>query len=127
MSLLNTILPSISRNGTTESQTVVRPRYSVNETADAFSVRVALPGVAKDGVEVTAEAGEIKITGKRSWTQPEGWTAVYTETSATAYELVLTHENQVDADRIQAELADGILTVTVPKAETAKARKIQVS
>ncbi len=126
MSLLNTILPSISRNGTTESQTV-RPRYSVDETADAYSVRVALPGVAKDGVEVTAEAGEIKITGKRSWTQPQGWTAVYSETSGAAYELVLTHENQVDADRIQAELADGILTVTVPKAETAKARKIQVS
>jgi HSP20 family protein len=131
MSFLSSILPSAndSANGScaTDSTSTVRPQYRVTETAEAFSVRVGLPGVAKDGVEVTAEAGEITIVGRRAWSKPEGWKALYAETVPANFELVLTHENDVDADRIQAELVDGILTVTVPKTEAAKPRKIQIS
>ncbi len=131
MSFLSSLLPSAngtsSSSSATDSTTTVRPQYRVTETPEAFSVRVGLPGVAKDGVEVTAEAGEITIVGRRAWSKPEAWKSLYSESNQASFELVLSHENDVDAARIQAELVDGILTLTVPKTEAAKPRKIQIS
>ncbi len=132
MSLFNTLIPSAARylNGDAETSNAartVKPLYEVNETNDAYAVTVRLPGVAKDGVEVVAENDEVRITGRRSWTQPEGWTAVHRETPDAGYELVLTHEHAIDADKISAELRDGILNVTLPKHEALKPRKISVS
>ena len=127
MSLLNTILPSFGRAETTDTQTTIRPQYRVSQTPEAFNVKVYLPGVAKDGVEVTAEDSVVKIVGRRAWAKPQDWTALYSESSNASFELVLTHENEVNADGIQAELVDGVLTVSIPKSEAAKPRKIQVS
>ena len=86
-----------------------------------------LPGVTKEGLEVTAEEGIVSIRGKRVWQKPEGWTSLYRESYESPYELSLEHDNTVDADRIQAELKDGVLQVTLPKAEAIKPRKIAVN
>ena len=126
MSLLTSLIPALSRTPATERPTV-RPQYTVKQTPEAFTLTVALPGVAKDGVDVSVEAGEIKVTGKRAWSKPEGWRALYSESSDAGYELVLNHNDEINAEKIQAELADGILTVSIPKAEAVKPRKIQVS
>ena|SRR6185312_16904984 len=105
----------------------VKPSYNVQETTEAYRLVVNLPGVAKDGLEVTAENDEIRITGRRGWTQPTGWTALHRETADFSYELVLTHDNAIDADKIVAELRDGVLNVTLPKHEALKPRKIAVA
>jgi HSP20 family molecular chaperone IbpA len=105
----------------------VKPAYDVQETPEAYRLTVHLPGVAKDGLELTAEDGEIRLTGRRGWTQPAGWTALHRETPDAAYELVLTHDNAIDADKIVAELHDGVLHVTLPKHEAVKPRKITVA
>jgi HSP20 family protein len=134
MSLLTDILPGLNRtsaacgdNCATENASTVRPAYKINETTDAYAVTVQLPGVAKDGLEFTAEDGQIRITGRRAWQAPEGWTSLYRETANAAYELVLTHDNAIDAEKIGAELRDGVLNVTLPKSAVAKPRKIAVN
>lgn len=136
MSLLNTILPSLNRtpaataNGeqcATEVGQTRRPAYTVNEAADAYAVTVQLPGVAKDGLEITAEDGQVRIVGRRAWRQPAGWTALHRESADAAYELVLTHDNSIDVEKVAAELTDGVLRVSFPKAEAAKPRKITVA
>ncbi len=135
MSLLTNILPGLNRtsaaacgdNCVTENTQTVRPAYKVNETTDAYRVAVQLPGVAKDGLEITAEDSQVRIVGRRAWKTPEGWTSLYRETANTAYELVLTHDNAIDAEKIGAELRDGVLNVRLPKSEVAKPRKIAVS
>lgn len=129
MSLFNTLIPSFQRSSATESSApaTVRPHHQVNENDQAYNVTVQLPGVAKDGLEITAEAGEIRIVGRRAWQQPEGWTSLYRESTHAPFELVLTHDNAVDAEKISAELRDGVLQVTLPKAEAVKPRKIAVS
>ncbi len=128
MSLFNSILPSLNREPAASCATsAVKPAYDVQETPEAYRLTVQLPGVAKDGLELTAEDNEIRITGRRGWTQPESWTPLYRETTDAAYELVLTHENEIDAGKIAAELRDGVLYVTLPKAEALKPRKIAVS
>jgi HSP20 family protein len=105
----------------------VKPRYETKETAEAFNLTVYLPGVAKDGLEITAENDQLRISGRRTWKQPEGLTPLYRESFDAPYELVLEHDNAVDLEKIQAELTDGVLQVTLSKAEAAKPRKIAVS
>ena len=136
MSLFTNILPTFTRAPATScadgaacnsATSVTRPSYRVEETPEAYRLTVNLPGVAKDGLELTAEGDEIRITGRRGWTQPEGWTALHRETPASTYELVLTHDNAIDGDKIAAELRDGVLSVTLPKPEAVKPRKITVA
>jgi HSP20 family molecular chaperone IbpA len=105
----------------------VKPPYEVKETDDAYGLTVFLPGVTKDTLEITAEAGEFRIVGRRAWKQPEGWTSLYRESSDVPFELSLAHDNAIDADRIAAELRDGVLRVSLPKAESIKPRRITVS
>ena len=132
MSLINTLIPSraVTRAGRPSKPDVgptVKPLYEVKETDDAYGVTVFLPGVTKDTLEITAESGEFRIVGRHAWQQPAGWTALYRESADVPYELTLTHDNAIDADKIAAELRDGVLRVSLPKAEEFKPRKITVS
>jgi len=129
MSLLTSLVPSFARSASPaarEASPTVKPVYDLTETDEGYALTVYLPGVAKDELEFEAEAGAITITGRRAWKQPETWTAVYRESSDATYELVLTHDNAVDIDKIKAEFRDGVLRVALPKAEALKPRKIAV-
>lgn len=137
MNLFNQIVPRLSRtlgnrderNGRPagESEFSVKPAYELKETAEAWGLTVHLPGVAKDGLELSAEEGLITIHGRRGWQAPEGWTAIYRESVEAPYELTLEHDNSVDVDKIHAELKDGVLRVSLPKAEAVKPRKIAIN
>jgi HSP20 family molecular chaperone IbpA len=132
MSFLNSLYPSQNRstapNGTaTEPERTVKPRFEVKETDEAYGLTVFLPGVAKDGLEITAEDNQLRIVGRRAWKQPEGWTPVYREAVNAPFSLVLEHEASFDAEKISAELRDGVLKATLPKPEALKPRKITVS
>lgn len=134
MSLLNHLIPSLTREPSAvaadadrATQPAVKPRYEIKESPDAWGVTVYLPGVAKDGLDFTAEEGELRIVGRRAWQQPAGWTPVYRESAAAPFSLVLTHDQAVDVDRIAAELRDGVLRVSLPKPETLKPRKIAIN
>ncbi len=132
---MNSLIPSISRSPARQGRSTaendlgptVKPLYEIKENDEAYGVTVYLPGVSKENLEITAEAGEFRIVGRRSWKQPEGWTALYRESTDAPFELVLSHDNALDADKIAAELRDGVLRVSLPKAEALKPRKISVS
>jgi HSP20 family protein len=129
MSRMRNLVESFTRkpaaNGETES--TVRPVYEIKETPEAWGLTALLPGVTKDGLELTAEEGLITIRGGRQWKAPSGWTTLYRESSDAAFELSLAHDNTIDVNRIHAELKDGVLRVSLPKAEAIKPRKIAVS
>jgi HSP20 family protein len=135
MNLFSQIVPRLTRNfGRAESapapsgdEYTVKPAYEVQESPEAWGLTVHLPGVAKDGLELTAEEGLLTIRGRRAWTQPAGWTALYRESADAPFALTLEHDNAVDVDRIHAELKDGVLRVSLPKAEALKPRKISVN
>ena len=135
MNLFNQIVPRLSRQfanrseeghpaGTSETEFTVKPAYELTESPEAWGLIAHLPGVTKEGLELTAEDGRITVRGRRSWQKPEAWAAVYRESLDAPYELTLEHDNTVNADKIHAELKDGVLRVSLPKAEVVKPRKI---
>jgi HSP20 family molecular chaperone IbpA len=130
MSFLNTLIPSFGKAGACtggDSGTVRRPRYQIRENDDGYDLTVFLPGVTKEGLEITDEGGELRLTGKRAFRLPEGAAVLHRETTDLPYELVLDHDGSVDTAKITAELKDGVLQLTLAKAESAKPRKIAVS
>jgi len=134
MSLFNSLIPTFGRvvaasgNGhSPDNGPSVKPAYEVKETDEAFGLTVYLPGVSKDGLDITAESDQLRIAGRRAWKQPEGWTALYRESPAVPFELVLNHDNAIQLEKIHAELRDGVLRLSLPKSETIKPRKIAVT
>jgi HSP20 family molecular chaperone IbpA len=110
-----------------EAEFTVKPVHEIKETPEAWSLTVQLPGVARDSLEISAEENVITFRGRRSWRQPETWTSLYRESADAPYLLVLQHGNNVDVEKIQADLKDGILTVSLPKTEAVKPRKIVIN
>jgi HSP20 family molecular chaperone IbpA len=135
MSLISSLIPSLgSADSKTESSQVradlgptIAPRYDIAETAEAYGLTVELPGVAKDGLELSVDHEQVRVIGRRAWSKPEAWTALHRETREAAFELVFDHGRVIDVEKIHAELRDGVLRVSLPKAEAVKPRKIAVS
>jgi HSP20 family protein len=128
MSRLQNLMPSFTRKPAVpeDNEPTVRPWYEVKETPEAWGLTVYLPGVSKEGLELAAEEGVVTIRGRRGWKTPAGWTTLYRESADAPYELVLSHDNTIAVEKIHAELKDGVLRVSLPKAEAVKPRKIAV-
>jgi HSP20 family molecular chaperone IbpA len=132
MSLINSLFSKTAASTTEADRSeqpefTLKPDYRIGETAEAWTLVAQLPGVTKDGLEVTAENGVVSLRARRRWQQPAGWTSLHRESYDADYALTLQHDNTVDADRIQAELKDGVLRVSLPKVEAVKPRKINVN
>lgn len=103
------------------------PALDVEETEDGFTLHVELPGVPADNVDVSIEENVLTISGTRDF---------YAEKNADEFRRVerrfgtfhraVRLPDRVDPDGIAAAFKDGLLTVTVPKAESAKPRRIEV-
>ncbi len=102
------------------------PRYDVQETADAFVVTAFLPGVDRTALETHVDGQHLTIFGRRTWTPPAEWTTLYRETPAADYRLVLEIDHRFNRDAIKAELTQGVLTLTLPKSESVKPRRIEI-
>lgn len=103
----------------------VRPRAHITETTQEFVLQVELPGVARDGLEVTFENGELAITGHRVPFQT-GAELIYRESRQADYRRVFEIDPSIDTTKIAAHLEQGVLTLALPKAEFARPRRIEV-
>jgi HSP20 family protein len=112
---------------TPETRSYRRPAYAVHEHKEAFDVHVAMPGVSREGVDIALEDDTLTITGKRGFQRPTTWRTLRSEIPAEDFRLVLTLNVPIEADKIGAKVEDGILVLTLPKAEEIKPRKIKVN
>jgi HSP20 family protein len=101
------------------------PRVDILETPDELRLLLDLPGVKPDGVDVRFERGELTVLGRCAATTPAGKRLAAEYEVGDYYRAFLIGE-EVAADRITAELTNGVLTVHLPRAESAKARRIAV-
>lgn len=116
-------------NGHKTPRRYVRPRASITETADGFTVQVEMPGVPQNGLEITFENGELTLVGHRSRGagNGDGHEVVYRESHTSDYRRAFEVDNTIDAGHISARLDQGLLTLSLPKAEAAKPRRIEIS
>ena len=124
MNLLTKKEPQVSTE--TATRRTIVPRYDIKETTDAFVVTVYVPGVKHSDVETNLNHETLTVVGRRTWTPPSDWTAVYRETSVADYQLVLELDHRINRDAVRAELTQGVLTLTLPKAEAIKPRRIEI-
>jgi len=103
------------------------PTADIYEDRDALKVVLEMPGVEKGNVDVRVEEGVLFVEGRLDLAKYRGLQPLYTEYNIGNYSRSFRLSNAIDQDKIGAELKDGVLSLTLPKAEKAKPRTIQVS
>jgi len=104
--------------------TFVTPVADIYETADRFTIKLDMPGVPKESVQVAAEPGRLTAKAEVVGRHTEGGTLLYSEIGRKSYVREFHLGEGVDHNNIQAELEDGVLIITVPKTDAQKAREI---
>jgi HSP20 family protein len=94
---------------------------------DQFIVHFDLPGVDSSSIDLTVERNVLTVAAQRNWPRQEGQEVVVAERPQGKFSRQLFLGESLDADRLAANYDNGVLTLTVPIAEQAKARKVEVS
>ncbi len=124
MSQLTKTPEKVPANGVSR-ETYVTPVANILEAQDGYVLQAEMPGVNKDGLEVTVENNELVIVGRRSDPALKG-DPLYRESRPTDFRRVFDLDPAIDMEKITAKMEQGILTLTLPKAERVKPRKIAV-
>jgi HSP20 family protein len=120
-------LPGVWRVFPSEEM-VWAPAINVIEREDKFSVKVELPGVKEEDVNVTVSGGTLTIEGEKkaeSEVKKKGY--YYSETSYGSFSRSITIPSTVDASKIEANYDKGVLEITLPKSPEVKPKKITVA
>jgi HSP20 family protein len=103
----------------------VTPPANISATDNEYLVEVDMPGVEKEGLEITVEGNELTIIGRRKSQLPEG-EACYCESPQADYRRIFELGPDVDTAGINAEMKQGVLRLRLPKSEKAKPKRIEV-
>ena len=94
---------------------------------EAFVIHLDLPGVDPSSIDLTVEKNVLTVTATRQWRPNEGQQVVASERPQGSFSRQLFLGESLDVDHISADYTNGVLTVTIPVAEAAKPRKVEIS
>ncbi|MDD3981689.1 MAG: Hsp20/alpha crystallin family protein [Spirochaetales bacterium] len=115
----------MNKNPVSSNERMLVPACSIEEDVGVVTLKLEMPGVAKEGLDVSVEANTLTIEGRRGGNPPSGeW--LLRERPIGSYRKVFTLDETIDRDKIEAMLADGMLTVKLHIQEAAKPRKIAI-
>ena len=117
---------SSTSNGERASEQFIAPAATVLENADGYTLEVEMPGVSKENLEMWVENNELTIVGRRSMPAVEG-TLIHRESRPESFRRTFELDPSIDAEKISAKIEQGVVTLTLPKAEQVKPRKITVA
>jgi HSP20 family protein len=113
-------------NGERAAEQFIAPAATVLENADGYTLEVEMPGVGKENLEMWVENNELTIVGRRSMPSVEG-TLLHRESRQENFRRAFELDPSIDAEKISAKIEQGVVTLTLPKAEQVKPRKITVA
>jgi HSP20 family protein len=102
----------------------IAPQVNIVETKDGYILEAEMPGVTKDGLDISLEDNVLTLVGRRA-VAPVG-APLYRESQTADYRRVFELDPSIESEKISARIDQGILTLNLPKAEKVKPRKITV-
>jgi len=102
----------------------ITPEVNIVETKEGYVLEAEMPGVTKDGLDISLEDNVLTLVGRRA-PGPVG-TSLYRESQTADFRRVFEWDPSIEGEKINARIEQGILTLTLPKAEKVKPRKITV-
>ncbi|HHB75904.1 MAG TPA: Hsp20/alpha crystallin family protein [Desulfobulbus sp.] len=125
---LDQLSHNLVSEGKAHMHATVYPPLNMYETKDALILKAELPGVHPDDLEISLEGDTLTIQGKRLRNLDDKATSYHRrEIEAGNFSRALALPTKVDLDNMKATLADGILTITLQKADEVKPRQIKIS
>ena len=125
---MNTLVrENCSTNGDRQAtEQFISPAATVLDNVDGYTLEVEMPGVNKENLEMWVENNELTILGRRSTPSIEG-TLIHRESRPENFRRSFELDPSIDAGKISAKIEQGVVTLTLPKAEEIKPRKIAVA
>ncbi|QEX15206.1 molecular chaperone Hsp20 [Hypericibacter terrae] len=102
------------------------PATDIYETEEALTVVMEVPGVEREAIDVNIENDVLKVEARIDFAKYEGLEPLYTEYNVGHFSRAFTLSNKIDQQRIGANVEDGVLTLTLPKAKEAQPRRIEI-
>jgi HSP20 family protein len=102
------------------------PAITVTEQGDTFELVAEAPGLEEKDFEISVEGDVVRVSGERKVAAPEGYAPRVRERAEAKFSREFTLPTRIDADGVQATLANGVLRVVLPKAKESRARTITV-
>jgi HSP20 family protein len=103
------------------------PLINVFNDSDDFVVVAELPGVKKEDLDIQVRGDMVRIRGKKTVSYDENASVHRRERAAGEFDRTVTLPDQIDADKVAAEHRDGVLTLRLPRAESAKPRTVTIN
>ena len=123
---MNTLTRETRESDRALADQFISPPAGVTEIGDGYRLEIEMPGVKKNGLEISVENNELTIIGRRSLPTVEG-TLIHRESRPENFRRVFELDPSIDANKISAQIEQGLVTLTLPKAEHVRPRKITVS
>jgi len=109
-----------------EQALVMVPPTDVFEEAEGITLQLDMPGVDKDRLNLQANKNTLTIEGGARLDMPQGMTALYADVRSTLYRRSFVLSDELESDKTDATLKDGVLTVRIPKRAELRPRRIEV-
>jgi HSP20 family protein len=102
------------------------PGVNLWEDGDNCYVEAELPGLSMDDIQVFVTGNELTISGERKMNEPQNASYHRRERATGQFSRMITLPWEIDQDKVEAKLHDGVLTIKLAKAESAKAKKVKI-
>ena len=109
-----------------EESLALAPAVDIYENAQGITVQADMPGVSRDGLSIQADRNSLVIEGNAVIDVPAAMEAIHADVQVTRYRRSFALSGELDAERIEATLKDGVLTLRIPKRAEFRPRKVEV-
>src|SRR6478752_9584248 len=116
---MNTLTRENRESDRSQAEQFITPPASVREISDGYTLEIEMPGVKKDGLEISVENNELTIIGRRSLPTVEG-TLMHRESRPENFRRMFEIDPSIEADKISAKIDQGLVMLILPKAEHVK-------
>jgi len=123
---MNTVQVQEAPDAPAMERDYIAPEVNIFETPEGYLLEADMPGVDKSGIEVTLENNTLTLIGHRAQPDLPKAELLYRESRTADYRRIFELDPTIDAKKISAKMEQGVLTVTLPKAEKVKPRRIEI-